>query len=267
MHFVAIAEFSRSAWRAGLRGRAIQSILILGLVLMGVAYLAASFSPRQPQAVALDVGFSMLRLVSVLLGLFWVQELISKEIERRTVVLTLAYPAPRSAYLIGRYMGMLALLALACLALSLLLWTLVFSVGGEGLLLGYPFWFTVFGIWLDCAVVVAFALLIACLSTVQVLPLALGLAFAVGGRALGAARAYITSGAEGDVDLVAQMNPLLTVIHWIIPDLSRLDWRVWPLYGISPGSEILVWASVAALGYLVAMMVLAIRVFARREFG
>ena len=66
-------QFMLSAGRAGLRSRSIQAILILGALLVGVAYLAASFSPRQPQTVALDVGLSGLRVTLVLFSLFWVQ--------------------------------------------------------------------------------------------------------------------------------------------------------------------------------------------------
>lgn len=78
-----ILPFGMEGWCAG---RSIQVIAAIGLFLMGVAYLSASFSPRQPQTVALDVGFSFLRIVLVLLGLFWVQELIAREVERRTVI-------------------------------------------------------------------------------------------------------------------------------------------------------------------------------------
>jgi hypothetical protein len=78
-----MVTFLLSAWRAGLRSRSIQGVLVLGILLMGVAYLSASFSPRQPQTVALDVGLSGLRFSLVLFALFWVQELVGREIESR----------------------------------------------------------------------------------------------------------------------------------------------------------------------------------------
>ena len=52
---------------------------------MGGAYLAAEFSGRQPGTVALDVGLSAIRIIGLLLVLFWCQEMVGKEIERRTV--------------------------------------------------------------------------------------------------------------------------------------------------------------------------------------
>jgi Cu-processing system permease protein len=83
-------------------------ILVLGMLLVGVAFLAASFSPRQPKTVTMDVGFSGIRFSLVLFAVFWVQELVGREVERRTVLYALAYPVGRAAYLLGRFFGVLA---------------------------------------------------------------------------------------------------------------------------------------------------------------
>lgn len=265
-------QFALSTWRAGLRGRSIQAILVLGALLMGVAYLASAFSPRQPQTVALDVGFSALRAVLVLLGLFWVQELLSREVERKTVILSVSYPVGRSSYLLGRYLGMLLLLLLAALSLALLLWLVALIAGGGyeqqfPVSLGIPFFWGVLGVWLDAAVVVGFALMVASFATVSVLPLALGICFAIGAKGLGAARSYILSGAGGDNKLAEQMAPWLEAIRWILPDLSRLDWRVWPMYGLFPGTEAMLWGILSTMSYLVVSLVIACAVFRRREFS
>lgn len=264
--------YLQSTLRAGVRGRSIQAILILGGLLMGVAYLAASFSPRQPQTVALDVGFSAIRAVLVLLGLFWIQELVMREIDRKTVILAVSYPIPRSRYLIGRYLGIIALQGLAAVLLALLLW-LVTLFAGKGYAqlypvhIGLPFFAGIFGIWLDVCVVSAFALLVASFATVSILPLALGACFAIGGKSVGAARAYLMAGADGDTALVQQMAPWLETIHWILPDLSRLDWRSWSMYGFPPGTEQTLWAVLAALSYISALTSMACGVFARRQFS
>lgn len=264
-------EFALSSWRAGLRGRSIQSILVLGVLLMCVAYLSSSFSPRQPQTVALDVGFSGLRIALVLLGLFWIQELVTKEIDRRTVIFALSYPVPRWAYLIGRFAGILALLALATLALALLLWLLVLLAGLSfdqqyPPHLGAPFWLAVVAVWLDVVVVSAFGLFVAALSTAPILPLALGAAFAVGAKSLGVARDYILTGADGQTDLVLRMSPALDFLHWVLPDLSRLDWRTWPMYGVIPSTSEAGWAIVMSIAYSGFLLALSVRVFSRREF-
>lgn len=263
-------SFLTTAWRAGLRSRSIQGILILGALLVGVAYLSASFSPRQPRTVALDVGLSGLRVTLVLFSLFWVQELVGREIERRTVLFSLTYPVARGSYVLGRYLGVIGLLALAALLLGLLLWLAVLMTGGEyeqGFVVaaGMPYWITVFGLWVDAAVVAAFALWLSTFSTVPMLPLALGLAFAVGGKSLGAVAEYLAKGAEGDLELM-RLAPFINVIQWLLPDLSRLDWRAWPMYGLAPDGVTFGLALVLAASYAALLLTLAAISFTRRDF-
>ncbi|HNI74357.1 MAG TPA: hypothetical protein PLX65_12675, partial [Accumulibacter sp.] len=132
--------------------------------------------------------------------------------------------------------------------------------------LGLPYWATVFGFLLDAAVVGAFALCIAALSTVSALPLALGAAFAVAGKAIGATVDYLARGADGDED-VLRYDPAIAVIKWLLPDLSRLDWRDWPMYRLAPDLETLGWSVIMAVAYGGLLLWLASRLFTRREFA
>ncbi len=260
--------FLLSAWRAGLRSRSIQSVLVLGVLLVGVAWLSAAFSPRAPKTVALDVGLSGLRFSLVLFALFWVQELVGREIEKRTVLFALTYPIPRGHYLIGRFLGVVGLLLLAAVLLGLLLWIVVLNAGGayeQGFAVapGGAYWLTVFGLWVDAVVVAAFALLLASLSTVPMLPLALGLAFAVAGKSLGAVIEYL---ARGDDPTVAYLQPMVDAIAWLMPDLSRLDWRPWPMYGLAPDASAVGVGLLMAAAYAGLLLALAVLKFNRREF-
>lgn len=262
--------FCLSALRSGFRSRAVLLILTLGTLLVGVAYLAASFSPRQPKTVTLDVGFSVMRFSLVLFALFWVQELVGREVERRTVLYALSYPVSRDAYVVGRFAGVVTLLAVAAALLGMLLWVAVALSGGQyvqqhPVQLG-AYWLTVGGFWLDAAVVAAFALLISTISTVQMLPVALGAMFAVAGKSLGAVLDYLAHGADGDANIMGRFGPLMEVIQWILPDLSRLDWRVWPMYGLSLEDGALLYGVLLGVGYLIVLVSLAVLVFRRREF-
>lgn len=263
-------QFLLTAMRSGLRGRSFYAVFALGIALIGVAYLTGYFSPRQPKTVALDVGFSGLRFSLVLLSLFWIQELVGNEIERKTVIFALSYPVSRAAYLLGRFFGILGLTALAALVMGLLLWLAVLAAGSFyeqefSVNLGFPYWWTIIGIWLDVAVVIAFAFWVASLSTVPVLPLVTGMAFAIGGRGLGAVQDYLLRGADGDQEMVGNFGPAISLIRWVLPDLSRLDWRVWPMYSAAPDWQAQALAVVMAAAYSTLMLLLAIRAFSRRE--
>lgn len=264
--------FILSTLRAGQRGRSIQGVLILGVALVAVAYLSSSFSPRQPMTVALDVGLSGLRFSLVLLALFVVQDMVGREIDRKTVFISCTYPVPRGVWLLGRYAGTALLLLFATILLALMLWGVVLlSSGGYEQRfppnLGFPFWAAVFAVWLDAMVVAAFALCVAAVSTVSILPLAMGVAFAIAARGIGPALQYIndpTNARPGDAGM--RSAPVLESVQWLLPDLSRLDWRIWPMYGVDlPAGTLL---SGLGIGFSAIVILLALAVFAfrRREF-
>lgn len=263
--------FCLSTLRSGFRSRAILLILILGALLVGVAFLASSFSPRQPKTVTIDVGLSGIRFSLVLFAVFWVQELVAREVERRTVLYALAYPVSRAAYLFGRFVGVVGLLAIAAILLAALLWCSVRFSGdaytqGFGVQLGWPYWLAILGLLADAIVVAAFTLWIATLSTVEMLPVALGAVFAVAGKSLGAVLDYLARGADGDANLINRFGPLMQLIQWILPDLSRLDWRVWPMYGVPLSEGTVFYGLLLAAGYAMVLLAMAIMTFSRREF-
>jgi Cu-processing system permease protein len=220
--------------------------------------------------VAMDVGFSGLRISLILFALFWVQELFGREIERRSVMFALTYPVPRSQYILGRYFGVVLLLGLAALLLGLLLWLVVVLTRGlfEQLFpisLGISYWLTVAGFWIDAAVVAAFAFWFTSLSTVPMLPLALGLMFAVGGKSLGAVIEYLTTEDRVSPAMLA-FKPLIDAIQWVIPDLSRLDWRVSPMYALPIDAVAMTWSALMAVAYAGVMVALAVWSFQHRQF-
>ncbi len=262
--------FVVTAILGGLRGRSIHAVFILGLCLLAFSYVAGDFSPRQPQAVALDVGLSLFRFILVLLAIFWVQELVGREFERKTVLVAFAYPIPRATYVLGRYLGVLSLLAIAVVILGLFLWAVVLvSAHGyqqtQPLALGIPFLVTLIGVFLDVAVVAAITLCLATLSTVNLLPLAVGAGVAIAGRAVGPVMDYLRQGADGDMRMAQRFGPILDQIQMILPDLSRLDWRAWPLYQQEPATGALLWPTVMALAYIGLMLFLSVSIARRRE--
>ena len=187
-------------------------------------------------------------------------------------MLTLSYPVNRATYLIGRHLGVLALTGVAALLLGLLLWIAVLLLGLDydqqfRVSLGIPYWSAVFGVWVDVAVVAAFSLWIATLSTVPMLALVLGALFAIAGRAVGAVFDFLAQGAEGQTELVVRFGPALDTIRWVLPDLSRLDWRIWPMYGLLPDLQAIILSLLMALAYSLAMVALSVHAFSKREFS
>ena len=265
-------QFLLSGLRVGVRGRSFHAVFLLGFALIGVAYLSGSFSPRQPSTVALDVGLSGIRVTLVMLSLFWVQELLAREIDRRIILFSFTYPISRAEFVLGRIGAVILLVGLATIVFGLALTVAVILAGagyaqGFPVSLGLPFWLTLVGFVLDATVVAAVGFCVAAFSTVAMMPLVIGFCFAIAGKALGATLEYLNSGADGDAALILSVGGYIEAIRWLIPDLSRLDWREWPMYGAMPAINEIAWASAMALAYAAILTLLAINILGRREFS
>lgn len=256
--------------RAGVRAQGFRVLLLITLGLMGAALLAGSFSGRQPLTVALDVGLSGVRFILLLMVLLWVQDLLARDIERKTIYFVLAYPVTRSQFLFSRFFALAALSAGALLVIALALWLVLYFFGSEHLqvqspALGMPYVLAFLGIWLDLLVVAAFAILLASLSTTPYLPLLLGLAFALAARGLGPTISHLRS-ARSDPLHEALFSPVLEHAYAWLPDLSRLDWRSLALYELQPDYSAMAFAVLNAVAYMLLLLVLASTVFQRRNF-
>lgn len=263
---------AQTSFRLGVRTHALRALLVLGAALIVAAFLAGSFSLRQPQVVSLDIGLSGLRFLGVLLVLFWMQEAFVRDIERRTITLACTYPVPRSAYVLGRFAGVMALVALAVALWGGLLFFMAqyASWGGGDLsrpVFGLGYLVVLLGVLLDLMVLGSLVLLLVSASTSSLMPFLVGGAFAVAARAVGPVLDYLALSADADPAMKQNFLPVLEKIRWLIPDLSRLDWREVVLYGTEPATRDVVSGVLIALGYFVLTLWLAVWRYERREIA
>lgn len=256
----------------GLRSHAIRAVIALGVVLLAAAFLSGAFSLRQPLVVTLDVGISGIRVLTVLLVLFWVQDSFVRDIERKAIFLVFSFPVARDFYVIGRLLGTLGLLALAILIWggALLLLDQMSAWGYESssrpnIDMGYLM--VLGGILLDGCVIAAFVLMIVSLSETPLLPFLVGAGFSLGARLLGPTLDYLQAGALVDPQIKEHFLPVLEKLRWLLPELARLDWRAGVLYGAWPSQEELLAAMGMGLGYFCVFIVVAVWTYRNREFN
>jgi len=104
------------------RSKLLYNLLIFAVLLIGGSLFVAQLTIGQWDRIILDMGLAAIQvsglLISVLIGV----SLLAGEIDKRTLYPTLARPIARSTFLLGRYLGLGAILAtnvavmLGCLA-------------------------------------------------------------------------------------------------------------------------------------------------------
>lgn len=249
-----------------------RALVVLGAGLLALAFLAGAFSLRQPSVVALDIGISGLRFLGMLMVLFWMQEAFAKDIDRRTITLALSYPAPRAAYVLGRYLGVVGLVMLTVLLWGAALYAMEgFANWGYDqsspvyLWPGYPL--VLFGIVLDLATIGAFFLFVSSIAQTPMLSFLVSFGFALAARSFGVMIDYVSLSASAGAEMKANLLPILEALRWFLPDLSRLDWRMIVLYDHwLPVGQMLQGIAVAT-GFLTAMLGVAVLAYGRRDFS
>lgn len=114
-----------------LKSKILLNVFFIGIGLMVVTYVATEFTYGVPERVALDFGLGMLSLSSLAISLFMGVNLLSKEIESRTVYMIISRPVPRFAFIIGKILGLMGIQILNICILGSLTLTATVLMGGE----------------------------------------------------------------------------------------------------------------------------------------
>ncbi|MFP6850620.1 MAG: ABC transporter permease [Pseudomonas sp.] len=242
------------------------------LVLVLVTLLSAYFGGRQPAAVALDVGFSTIRLLLPLLIVLLVQELLSREFDKRYYLNSLTYPNARSTLLLGRFAAVFALVLCALFALGVLQVGLVRFIGdiypqATPVALGQPYLIVIVFLLLDLLVLAALATLLAVVASTPSFVLIGTFGFMLVARSYGTIVELLSNNA-GVVVNAEGYRASLGVLGYLLPDLGALDLRMLALYG---KSEFLPadwpWLLLSNLAYACALLALAVWALQRKRFA
>lgn len=257
-----LAFRARYLWLAG------SALLVLCLA----AFLAAMFSGRQPATVALDVGISVIRLLLPLVLVLMIQELLSREFERRYFLSSLSYPRPRQSLLIWRFVAVFLLALALLLAMVLLLGLIVWWVGkgyvqATPVQLDWRYGLVIGFLALDIFLLAAVACLLAVVASTPSFVLIVTFGFMLVARSYAAIIALLTR----DAWLVSDAESYragVGILGYLLPDLGGLDVREIALYGqigLLPADWPLLLLS--NLAYALGLLGLAVWVIQRKRLA
>ena len=268
------ADFLTGLWLIR-RSNYAMVFLFFAIVLVAMVLVGAEFSARQPATVALDVGISVIRLALPIVSILLVQELVAREFERRTYLLSLTFPRARSFWLLGRILAVfvVTLLMLALLGgeLALLVQYAAGSYKQATLVsLGTQYWVTLGLIAFDLLVVVAIATLLAVVTTTPGFVLIGSIGFLLIARSF-APVVQLLQEAGYLVEKFADprlYRESLGMVGYFLPDLGTLDVRMIALYGkwdfLPNNVEYLI---MSVMMYAAAIISLAVWRLNTREFS
>lgn len=239
-----------------LRDKAWLSSALFGLILMAGGLVASALAQQERARMMLDLGLAAVEALALVAAVFLTVHLILREIESRAVFLILTHPVPRWRYLLGRWLGTMAAIALAMLVMGAAHWLAMTLFGGVPLGRYAAAWFCALG---KTAVMSALALLLSLALTSEVAAMAFASFFWV----LGHFSSEMRFLAERSGSVLAKSA--LMGASYAAPDFARLNYRDFWHSG-APEVSWLLWAGLYVLAYCGACLALSTQVFEQKEF-
>lgn len=240
----AVREFARSKLYVGL--------LAAGTLMVVAAATLAELSLGETVNALVDLGMAFVALVVAGLAATVTISSVSTAIASREVVVLLARPVSRDAFVYGRSLAAITLVVSANAVLGVMLATLVAVFGGPALRTFVGIMFASF----EGVIVAGLAMTFAVRSS-SVLAATLTAVLFVVGRMDEAMAALLEKGTFGALE-----TPMRVLAH-LLPQLSRFDLTAW-VHGDAPASS-LTWAVGYGVLYAGALAAIASYRFSRRD--
>jgi len=125
-----IAIIAKNTLKEVIRDKILYSILGFALLFILSTLFLGSISLGEDLKVIRDLGLAGIYIFSLIIAIFMGTSLIYKEIDKRTLFITLSKPVSRSEFIIGKFFGLFVGLIITVLFMSIIYFLIVAFKGG-----------------------------------------------------------------------------------------------------------------------------------------
>jgi ABC-type transport system involved in multi-copper enzyme maturation permease subunit len=262
--WIALAVF-----RESVRDRVFYNLVLFAVLLIGASILIGQLTAGQDVKIIKDLGLAATSLFGLFIAIFVGINLVSKEVDRRSVYPLFAKPIRRSEFIVGKYAGLLLTLLANMVVMTVALYVVLFFLAR-----GVPA--EIQRAWdspaLDPALLKAMGLIYVNLAVVTAVALFFSSYSSPMLSAVFTLGVYLVGQFNADLKHFDQIvdSPAAVAVaracYYVLPDFSRFDVKLAVVHGIPvPGSYVAATTAYAAL-YVAALLFGAMVVFSRRDF-
>ena len=247
------------------RSRLYLVILFFGVFVLFASLLLGALAPGYKTRVVFDLGLFTLELFGLLAALFGAVNIISQDMETKTLYLLLSRPLSRPLFVLGRFLGLLGAVIFMMFVMAVLHILIIisdwrwFSIFTQG----WSFWhvYPVLVLMSAAKVVVtsALALFFSLFATSSVSALIFTAAFWIMGH-FGTEMLFMMNKI-----IVGVPKLLVQIVLFVVPNYQLFNFRD---YFLSPGftsGSFLAWSLLYCFGYTGFFLILSFILFSRKE--
>ncbi len=269
---IALWPIALITFKEGIRNRALYGITLFALMLFGATALVATMVPREVGKVSVDMALSTISFTGLLIVLFVGINLMAKDLDKRTIYTVLSRPISRSQYIVGKFFGMVLLIALTMGILSLLAmaaivllkmahaadnftrfsWQLIILADGLTVLM--------------LILLSAISFLFASFTSSSFITLVLTIITYIIGQSLSGVKALVESPQEVGITVSPVTIKMVQAAYYLFPNLSLFDIKLQASHALSVPSSFVIWTVVYGIVYIALSITLAALIFRKKEF-
>jgi len=248
-----ISGVALNTFRESVRDKVLITLIIFAVLVMGSARIIQPLALGEEAKIIKDLGLSAITLFCVLIAILVGGRIVYREVEKRTIYIMLAKPVRRWEFILGKYLGLMAVLVVSLVVMTAAFYVILLVLGvGAPLYLLLAVLMTLF----ELAILTAVAVLFSSFST----PITGAVfTFAV----------YFVGHMSRDLKLLAAISPSPVVkavsylFYYVLPNLANFNIRPEVVYGVPLGPSALLLPGLYALVYTATVLLISAAVFNR----
>ena len=260
-----IGIIALNTFRESVRNKVLYNIVFLAIALAFFSILLGEWSVFDRAHVIKSTTLSIMSISGLLISVFVGISLVQKEIQGRTVLTLLSKPISRAVFIVGKYLGLLGVIAVHLALLTVVYYVILALTGSNPTL---SLLNAVYLIFWEMAIVVAVALLFSTFSS-PVLSALFTIGIYMAGRLSNELMEQVNfvrrvGEIEGGQGVV--LEKVASLIHAVFPGLYRFDISAYVVHNVALPTNYIFWNSLYALGYIGVFLAIASWWFSRRDF-
>lgn len=250
-----IKAIAFNTFRETIRDKVLYSMIAFSVLVLAASVLAGSVSLDQNVRVIQNFSLTAIIFFVLIITVFIGTQLMFREIERKTIYISISKPITREQFYLGKYFGLATTITVTTIIMSLLYLTVLKYQTNATLT---PSIWAILFILLEGWLLVAVSLLFSTFSSpissaVYTLCLAL----------IGHSSATFWNIIQKSTD---SLKGVLQFVYYVFPNLEKFNLRNEVVYGLNPES-IQVWAVVGYfVAYTLALLLVGMGIFRKDEF-
>ncbi len=257
-----------NAFRETVRDKILYNLVLFAVGLIVFSLMLGEWSVFARQTVISDFTLAVMSLTGLLMSIFVGIGLVQKEIQRKTILTLLAKPLPRWHFIVGKYLGLLMVLAMNLAVMTLVFFLVLILIGTRP----QPALLTaIYLIFVEMAVITAAALLFSAFST-PTLSALFTLGIYVAGHLAGDIANHLAfihkygSRLPGTPVITPFTEKLIKAIYFVIPNLENFNIRGRVVYNLPIGEHFVLYNSLYGLLFIGIYLLIASLWFSKRDF-